>query len=61
MKAELSMQECMELLCVSSSTIQNLLRKKELEPVYHRYGKKGRIRNISLSSVARYVRKRMED
>jgi hypothetical protein len=37
------------------------LRKKELEPVYHRYGKKGRIRNISLSSVARYVRKRMED
>jgi hypothetical protein len=36
------------------------LRKKELEPIYHRYGKKGRIRNISLSSVSRYIKKQVE-
>ncbi len=58
MKAELSKEECMELLQVSGSTIQYLLKKGELEPVYHRFGKRGRIRNISISSVARYVEKK---
>lgn len=58
MKTELTIDEVTELLQVSNRTVQRLLKNADLVPVYHRHGKKGRIRNISLSSVARYVKKR---
>jgi len=56
-KKELTMEECEDLLGVSRYRIQQLLNAGRLEPVYYGIpGKKGRYRNITLKSVAKYVK-----
>ena len=57
-KTELTMSECVDLLGVSKYRVQQLIQEGKLEPVYHKNtdGKKGRTRNITLVSVARYAK-----
>lgn len=61
-KKELSMEECTELLQISKTSVQNLLKKGELEAVYHNLGTGtgGRVRRITLVSVARYTKNKIQ-
>ncbi|MBR0396911.1 MAG: hypothetical protein IJI10_01430 [Eubacterium sp.] len=55
-KTVLTMAECMDLLGVSKLRIKQLIHEKELDPVYIKNPdmKSGRLRMITLASVARY-------
>ena len=61
-KKELSMEECTELLQISKTSVQNLIKKGELEAVYHNLGTGtgGRVRRITLSSVSRYTKNKIQ-
>lgn len=59
-----SMEECTELLGVSKDTVKRLLKSEELEPVKDERKRSGpgrKKRLISVSSVSRYINKKMAD